>query len=416
MFNELDTIISYEDSITFESSDIKNPDKDTSLYDNLTNLLKTNALLQVKEVIRFIATYIDKHSSSLIITGPYEKILFIEANDANPLFKLLGVEKSQITSIIKQCSLIKSNFMTLNNPFFFLLVALIMIYSDNSSDKLCAEANQMCQLYLAIRFYSARQSRIWKYGPKKEIMDYTINNLNNKYVLKSEKTIIGMLKYLAKSNDDMVGEALRKNHYDKDFKYYITNISTRINNTLANIWKEYDANSKNKKYLNSDASFYTNDDSEDQLKELNNISTVIMNICDRVYHYLKNNAMDSDILKDASTITKIKSSSIQYTLEEIIADETTILREIITLILQLFLTDMKNTSNMVKSKYFAIYCMNVYKISNSKDKGVLRIKDILNDWIKKYGSQYMRLNREATIINFRKAIYIYIVNNIIKYA
>ena len=60
--------------------------------------------------------------------------------------------------------------------------------------------------------------------------------------------------------------------------------------------------------------------------------------------------------------------------------------------------------------------MGIYKVSNSKSPQILRIKQILDNWIHNYGSKYIRLNREATLINFRKAIYIYIVNSIIKFA
>lgn len=384
----------------------------TVLYDELVTRLRTPALANKFSFIKIVASYIDKNAESLMIMGPYKKLMFIEKDVLPPMYALLGMTDKEVTAIIKQCPLIKSHFNTLNNPFFFMMTALAMIYGDQT-DARSKEAEECAMLFMALRFYSSRQQQMWPYEANQEIMEYTINNLNNKYMIKTEKTIFGVLKRIVHGNNETVGSVLRKTHTDKYFMYFITNVSTKINNTLSNIWKEYKKNYDNKKYLNSDSDRY--DDENDTIKDLSNISSTITGMSERVYGRIKTNPISDKMLLDATNITKLKISSVKSTLAELIDHETDVLKELITLILQSFFLNPKNTTSMVKSKYFAIFCLNNYKVSNSKDPLILRIKEILDIWIKEYGSKYIRLNREATLINFRKAIYIYIVDCIIDY-
>lgn len=416
MYNDLENIMIFEDSgfISMESK-TSDPEKGTILYDELTELIRDKVYAKRKEIIKYIASYIDRNSEALMISGPYLTPFFNDAKDADPLFTLIDVNKKDVVSIIKKCPLIQTSFRTLNNPFQFLMTATVCVLDEYSQDPYAKECKEMCAMFMAIRFYSSRQHHLWSLGCQKAVMDYTINNLNNKYIFKTEGSVYKVLKHLADGNDETVGVELRKNHLDKFFKYYITNISTKINNTLANIMDEYKKNLQSKKYLNENSDRY--DDDNNTIKELNNLSAIILDFTDRVYNSIKSHPIDENILLDATTITKLKVSSVKSTIEEVIDDETTKLKEIINLILQLFFVENpKHTPNKVKSKYFGVFCLNAYKISNSKNTQILRMKEILDDWIRQYGSKYMRLNREATLINFRKSIYIYIVDSIIKFA
>lgn len=415
----IDNIVEFEDvqfeaSQTFKEKKI-DPEKSTILYDELVALIEPLAIQNARNIIKFIATYIDKNNSSLIISGPYLGLFFDEKRDGLGLFDLIHLDKKQVSDIVKKCPLIQSSFRTLNNPFFFLMTTLIMIYSKYPKNPIYCEAKELCKMYLVMRFYSSRQSHLWKLGCLKPVMDYTINNLSNKYLFKVEGSVYKVLKHLADGNDETVGEKLRETHLDKYFKYYITDISSKVNNTLGKLFDVYRKNALEKKYLNEEKETW--DDENQTIKELSNVSAVIVNLTDRVYNNIRTSQIDESILRDATTITKIKSSTVKSTVEEILDTETSSLREIINLILQVFFIESsKNTSDLVKSRYFASFCMAIYKVSNSKSSQILRIKQILDTWIRNYGSKYIRLNREATLINFRKAIYIYIVNNIIKYA
>jgi hypothetical protein len=386
--------------------------KSTVLYDKLMPLLQETGITKKREFMSIIVKYIDKNSESLMIAGPYKKLYFIEKVDSDPLFPLFNIDKKQITDIIKKSPLIQAKFKTLNNPIFFLLTTLTILYSDDSN-KLNSEAKYLAMLYLAIRFYSSRQGHLWPYEAKKEIMDYTMNNISNKFIFKTKGNVINVLKHIIVTNDANIGEKLRERHTDIFFKYYITNISTRINNILSNIWDIYAKNVKDKKYMNSESDRY--DDEKNTIKEINNISSAITGITSKVYYQIKNNPIDPNMLEDATDTTALRPESVRNTLDLIIEQESSYLQEIILSILQLYVMDGSNKIENIKSRSFAIYCLKLYRISNSKDPIIIKIKNILDEWIVKYGSMFIRLNRAATRINFRKAIYIYIVSCIIKY-
>ena len=150
---------------------------------------------------------------------------------------------------------------------------------------------------------------------------------------------------------------------------------------------------------------------------MTNISASIINIATSTYMRIKNNPIDIVLLDDASTATKLKKSSVLHTMEHIIEHETQKLQDIILYIIQVFITtNSKNKISHIKSRYFALYCMKLYKFSNSKNEYIITIKNILNTWVEEYGTVYIRLNRMSTRINFRKVIYMYLVSCIIKYA
>lgn len=414
MFIEKENILSFEDA-GYISMESKEPEDSTILYDEITTLLKDQAYIKRKDVIKFIASYIDRNSESLMISGPYLQPVFKEAKDSDPLFQLLNVTKKEITEIVKKSPLVQMNYRTLNNPLFYLLTGLICCYREYEQDPYAKEAKNMCSMYMSIRFYSSRRDHLWCKGCQKTIMDYTINNLNNKYIFKTEGSVYKVLKHLSDMNDETVGVSLSKTHTDKEFKYYITNISTKVNNTLGNLFDEYLKNSKSKKYLNENSERY--DDENKTIKELDNISSIIVDMSERIYSAIKQHPVDEHMLLDATTVTKLKISSVKSTIEEVLDSETKNLKELITSILQLFfIENPSHTPNKVKSKYFSVFCLNAYKVSNSKSQQILTMKQILDSWVHEYGSKYIRLNREATLINFRKALYIYIVDSIIKFA
>jgi hypothetical protein len=409
--------ISYEraDEVDEKTFDIQEDSDSTHtiLYDNLIPLIRPHATDAMRQIVSFIISYIDKHSDSLIITGPYKRIIFVEARDGDPLFTFLKLNKSDITKIIKKSPFIKSSFKTLNNPFFFLLTSLAILYGEDTKSKQSQDAKYFTMLYMAIRFYSSRQGHIFPYEANKEIMDYTINNISNKFIFKIKGNVLNVLKHIALTNDEKVGTLLRKQHLDKYFKYYITNISSRINGVLDNIRDVYMKNNEAKNYLTNADERYN--DEKKTLVELDNVSTTIHSYTDSVYSKLKTNPIDETILEGVCHYTNLNMTTVRYSLESILKYETESVRNLITCTLQSYIIVNKNKAETVKSRYFVIRCLKTYRISNTNDTIDLKIKEILDMWMKKYAEFYYRSNRIATRVNFRKALFFYIVSAITQY-
>lgn len=402
-----------DDWLTFEN--VVDPKKLTILYDNIVKLYNDTAMKHRRQFIDFVVKYIDSNAQNLYIMAPYEHVLFLERHE-KALMNIFGIEKEQIRECVKKCKVIAGKWKTLNNPIYHMLTALAMIYSG-SDDKLTVNARLCSILMISLKFYSAKQLSKWPNNPDRKVMEYTINNLSNKFSIKNEKTVFGIIKKVAEDNYNTIGVRLYKDHYDSDWLYYITNVSTRINNILDNINREYENNLKNKNYMNENEETYDNpENNETTIKVLSNVSADVITLTNKVYKRIKGSEIDPVKLSDATTITKISVNSVKNTLEELIFNETDSLKKVITLILQIFFSDTKNTAERVKSRYFVVYCMNIYRISNTKNPLINELKDILDSWLYKYGAKYTKLARESTLINFRKAIYIYLVDCIVDFS
>jgi hypothetical protein len=403
----------YEDysEVSFENDTVN---KRTLLYDEIYELLKDKLVPGAKPFIEHCANYIDKNSESLVISSPYERLLFIETRDSNPVFSIYGITKKNISDIVRKSPEISESFKTLNNPLFFVLTGLNMFYRDLSKTPILRDAVNYSSLFMALRFYSSRQGHLWPYGSNRDIMEYTVNNLTEKYLLRKEKTILGVMKYIASDNDNNLGDRLYKSRSDKDFKNYISNLSTRINNFLRNIYNEWSKNVKDQKYMGSVSDRY--DDEDKHIREIDNMSGEIYSIVNKVYNKMKSTPIEMSILRDASIAAHISINTILNTLEELIRHETDSIKNVITWILQLFLEDSKNKVEHIKSRYFMIYCLKVYRISNSTSKTLESLKKQLDEYLAIYGSQYLKLNRAASRSNFRKIIFQYVVACIIKFS
>ena len=70
---------------------------------------------------------------------------------------------------------------------------------------------------------------------------------------------------------------------------------------------------------------------------------------------------------------------------------------------------MRQEITTIHSKEFIVTCSAAYAISNTVDKYIIRLKDILQELISKYTMDIIDTERKATLISFKKCIHIYTV-------
>ena len=75
----------------------------------------------------------------------------------------------------------------------------------------------------------------------------------------------------------------------------------------------------------------------------------------------------------------------------------------------LFLSDNDVPNKEVKSISFIGAMEMIYKKGNSTDKNIVIVKKSLDKWLSEASNTYRVSNRQATLNNFRKAIYYYFV-------
>ena len=90
------------------------------------------------------------------------------------------------------------------------------------------------------------------------------------------------------------------------------------------------------------------------------------------------------------------------------------LQKMIESILFLYIYEDKKRIRDVRSQYFLAWAASLFKKTNSKNDNIERINSILNQWSKESGVD-KKYSRIASRINYKKAIFFYIILSIQKY-
>ena len=118
-------------------------------------------------------------------------------------------------------------------------------------------------------------------------------------------------------------------------------------------------------------------------------------------------AIDSKIGKLSANICGISISALHNAIQGIIDTKDKEIKLLFTLILQLFLEDGKHQPEAIRSKDFINFCLELYMKSNTSDQTILRIKELLDEWLVFCSPNSLQTERVATKLNFRKATVVY---------
>lgn len=371
----------------------------SSLYETVRkNLSSTKAK---SELSKDIANYFDKNSDIINDSGISNRLFFLNS-DKDSIFKASGLEPNQIKAVLKQTKYIGDTWKILNEPIN-IAAAMIIRYFSITKDKL----KEPFILYYSFYFYASLHYKYLPYGANEDIMAYTINNLSYKYKIKELGSLYEAVKAVVlKSHETYEKDLIRGE--DADIAKYISAIKVRLNDVVKNIKNEYTINYNQKNYLNSEADDY----SEENYHETDNTSYAIKRISDASLMKLMTYGPDMRIANMAAQISEVSRNEIRNVIMNLSNNDANDICRLSELILQLFLFDSNNSVEEVSGKKFLGECLKIYKKSNTNDKTILEIKDILDKWLNKHSSKYRQTNREATLSNFRRAIFVYFVLHI----
>jgi hypothetical protein len=348
---------------------------------------------------QYIAKYFDRNHDVLFDTG-VSKRLFFRAEDEFIIFKATDIKPSEVEDILKRNKLIKSTWEILNNPFN-ITIMLISRYYLLKEDKKSLENSLM---YLSLFLYSSLHYKYFKFLPNENVMAYTVNNLSNKYYIKTQGNLVKAIYSTVMTNHETYDKVLARGT-DEDLLRYITQLRTRLNSFIKNIAKEYYNTKEKGLYLN------TEKESQDQedFYEVDNISFQINKMADKATLRILTRGIDQLAINAAADICGVSNSAIKTAMYNIIEQRSDEVKDLVTLILQAYLINNKNSIDSMTSKKFISECFAIYSKSNTNDKTINNIKEILDRWLTACSDKYTKTERVATKINFRKAIYLYFV-------
>ena len=373
--------------------------------ENLSN--ETN----VKKLIRAIKKYADSHSDILLSVDMSKRLIFSDS-DKNVIYDVTGINPSMVAKAVKESPIIKSTWRIATNPFYISCLLAARFFKLHKKQAEC----DAVIVYMSYVLYTSSHKGSFKYAPNKQIMDYTMNNLSNRYLIKQVGTIQAMIEHT-------VLNAIN-GRYDKDLedcsdtfiKDILSALETRISSVIKYIASEYYKNHASGEYM-----FHEEDSEEEGNYHISdNISYKIDRIVTNVAASIISEGFDySTCVKRAINLNPGASNrKLEPMLRTIIEDDMEEIKPMISDILTSFIYNSKsvNSVNDIRTSKFISESLQIYK-SNSQDEITTRIKVRLRRWIdltsEKYGRNFISKGK-TSLDTYRRSIYTCFVFKIVE--
>ena len=381
----------------------------TTLMDNIVGE-NTKSLISNTDMLKMLKV-IERHmhslSSIMSTPGPEKRPVFTKM-DERKFIDSTGIPFNDVTKAISKCKMIAKHFITQNNEFYILSSILVSYFYRNKTIYKKIEVGKLINLYMALRIYKTAFSAFFKnYLPNKEVMDATIEGLDsNRYSLKKYKTIYNTIVYIADSHYENFEDIL-KNPVDDNIIYYITDLSTRIRLMMRKISNLYYENHQLGVKQGTDVIEIENQEGETYLNEVDNVTTLVTVNSRKIFMvFISDSVCNPKLLRSACKSTKVSFSKTTMTINKMISSRDDDIELLITKILAYFYT---NGGKQLKSTKFISMMYDVYSVSNTSDKIILEIKEILDKLLKKFSKTYLETNNVATLSVLKKTLFLYMI-------
>ena len=356
--------------------------------------------------------YINRNMEKLSTAGPMYLIVFGD-NDQKAYFDLFGIDKEDIrdamTEITKKAGANSDYKFLRQNPILVVLYFCIR-YFTLEDDK------QGINATLAIFALGIYWSKFTKYFPKGVIgpvMEYTIDNMTEKFMIKKCGNIFNTLV----TSINQSYSFHKKRFYeggDDDVVAFMQRISNDQNSLLKKIANEYMKNYKDGKAVTTRNDDY--DPDNPIVDDVQNASTIIQNQVSKVTLPIISNGVDLVLAEASARMAGISISDCrEYLVKIMVQNNLPTLESLIESILFMFIYTYGRSVREIKSQYFLAWARALFKKTNSNDKNLKNINGILEKWAEESGI-YARYKREGSRINYKKGIFFYVILSIQKYS
>lgn len=348
-----------------------------------------------------VASYVDRNVNRLSTAGPSKRTLFSDM-ERNKVYDLIDFDPKVCKAIVKQSNYIKASWKIVNDPFNLVMMMILRYAKLNKLDQI----NQLAVTYLTLSMYPSLHYKYFKFEPNEAIMQYTINNLSNKFKIKQVGNILQALVDTTALADKTYDKNIRHAN-DKELTDYINAYKTRLNSLIKKIRDAFEKDYRSGNYMNTER----DNEDENDFKTSDSNSLLIQRIVDQVVLKLSVNGPDSRIVDISAKMNQVSVNETRNTLNQLTQnkDESVNIRALCESILYLYLFNGENHVNDLNGSKFLTFCLAVYKKSNTNDENVIKVKSILDTWIEKYSETYRKTQRVATLNNFRRALYTFFV-------
>lgn len=381
------------------------------LYPKVESVLKTPS--GRKAYKKCVSEFIQQRSANLYDTLPCARILFGE-QDAQELFKAMGIQKSEVTEIILQTYYgNEPNFSpkAAKDEFTILMICIIRYFMMNHMPN----ETELATIHLSFsgKFYPSLHYRSWNtVVPARHIMEYVVNNtLSIKYDIVSEGSVLGAIRKIGNTWSSTYRSRFQK-FQDEDVVYIIQQLYSRIGSFMKNIATAYyDAwEQRDDLYI-----AYASDSLEEDNYHLADSDSLRVNkIVETTINYLTANGTDFALCRACSDVN-ITTKELKSIMDSLLSDpESTVkIKELIMLMVVSYLIygNPKNKKNIIDPKFVT------YTIApkpNAKQQELIRMQELVTELLSENSPAYIRRkSRIATKNSFEKALKMYFALSVI---
>lgn len=360
---------------------------------------------------KYVNDFFSKRDTEVYDALPCSRIACSE-DEMDLLFAALNIDKKFVTDAITQTyygPMTNFNPRAAKHEFTVTQLCVIRWMVLNGDNK----ERDLSMLLLAFsgKFYPSRHYNQWKVClPARHVMEYVVNNkLSQKYDLASEGSVMGAVKSVGTTWLNTYKTKF-KNFSDEDCVYLIQQLHSRIGSFLKNIADAY-----YKAYSDKDIYMTYSSDSfeEDNFHMADNDTLKVEKLTESVMASITSNGVDYKICRACSD-ENITPGEAKAVIESIIMEPENILtiKELISLIISTYFmtTDDKNVTDISFISY------TVAPKPNTKQKEILREKEIIENFLCESGTAYLRRrSRVSTRNSYERCVKMYfalVIHNI----
>lgn len=395
-----------------EEEQIKTPVYKENYYlrENLQNRFVKDVIskpVNQEKIIEFTGKFLDEHAFQLSTSGPIHMFTFGE-KETKFLYELFGVTPELILELFNNM---------IEEAFFGKLSKFIRAWVEKAPHKLlitCMLIDALqndyediitcCEYIWAFCEYPILFRKQWPTGVKEDVMNYTIEHLGTKFKIKKVKNLQGLLKYDANSSVASMKERL-KTGADNTYTDFMHRMRNQMGNTFKNIARVYYANDEENASQHSKSSQFDDGSIADQEGHTTNIAQTV----DKTISKMQTSGVNPALVKVCADASKVDSGNLSSYINQINSTKNNRMDKFIENVITSYL-NRNPTDTSVSSNEFLNYGLALYRsIGTSKDSLYQEIKSILNFWIYDIINIKQFYQREATWINYTRAVFNYMI-------
>lgn len=369
-----------------------------TLYPKYMPKIEENFPSNEKKFINHVMNYRNKNIEILSSIYPTKYPIF-GPDDKGIIFTTTGIDPYEMQKDIKAVKLPdnvkdKANF----KAEFVVLLMLFQYYlkrKDSTKYKIISR-------YFAYSMYWSIYKRSFNYNPKPQVMHYTIDTSDNKFILKKLDSIDSLLVYC-------VNSAIRNNlelledPFDYSYSYIIDGIKGAIGGKIKTIADKYYKNDKEKLAIF---------ESEDNINlEVRSRTMDVESLANKYTTLFFSSDIRKDILKLAiSKGGEASMSELTATVRTLIDNQR--VEEVNRFFQCLFfsyLSEPEADNDLQDRKKFIFVSDKIYKRGHTSDKNDIELKKLLAKWLTEGSSTFVNTRREPTRKTYQKALYLYFI-------